>query len=860
MARRAATTTFVGRERDRSALAARFAAGERVVTLLGPGGIGKTRLALKFAEESSPSVFCDLVDAKSATDVALAACRALGVRAGADDVGDQVGRALAERADCLVVLDNLDDIVPLVRPLLEQWLVLAPRARFLATSRVALRLPDEVVHELGPLLVPRTPAELATSEAAALWVDRVTRARGDYDLTQDDATSVTELLRRLDGHPLAIELAASRSRMLQAKDLLARLEDRFALLAAEGRTWDSRHATLLAVIASSWDALAEPERSALARLTVLGAEFPIDAAEAVLGARALDTIDLLRDRALLTAPAPGRLGMYEGIREFAAARLDPADRAQAVRAHAAAFADRARRWLHSHPATPEARDVRDAEVAAERGNLLAVAERAIAGEAPASDAVYCVAAADVLHPVRDPGSRFVSVLDDVTTRAIGEDAEGIAAGWAAYLRGSASRRVGRFAEARPLLERAIALAKAHADRDLEAEARVTLGTVHMLEGHLDAAEDEVALVTASAGASVRGRAYTLLGQVRAAQHRLREARVALERAIEWLAAAAPAELAFGHLNLAETYMDLGELDEGKRAIERAAEIQRKLGDRRLAASVANMAGWHAVHRADYDAAVKLYEDASASLEGSFGAETFAAHLLGWAGLAHFLAGRYEAAAMVLGPAVERVRAIESRAAMAYVLAAARVLAGRTTVEEWTRETAAAGSTTERGRRIAAMLAAIVGLAGAGGGDLAATLAAADTEVARAREGSIERFLVRHLEELRRARSGDAPVLRVARDGSSFAIDGQAVVDLSAQPLLAKLLAELAGLHASERGATRSIEALFALGWPGERAAASSVEDRVRAVVKRLRKLGLGDVLETKDGGFRIAPRARVTIG
>lgn len=860
MARRPATTSFVGRERDLDALAARFESGERLVTLLGPGGIGKTRLARRFAESRGAGVFfCDLVDVGTEADVALAVCRAINVRPGADDVVDQVGRTLADMGASLVVLDNVEDLAKHIAAMLDRWLGLAPHAAFLATSRVALRLPDEVVHEVGPLAVPKTEGDLAASEAARLWVDRVTRVRGDYDLAADDTSSVIELLRRLDGHPLAIELAASRSRLLRAKDLLPRLEDRFALLASEGRTWDRRHATLVAVIGSSWDALDEDERCALSKLTVLGAEFPIDAAEMVLGAGALDTIDVLRDRALLTAPAPGRLGMYESIRDFAAGKLSADDRASACASHAEAFGARAERWLHDHPATLEARDARDAEVAAERLNLLVVAERAAAGEVPPRWAVYCLAAADVIHPVRDPGARFVDLLEAVTKRVTENDEASLESGWAALLRGSMSRRTGRFEEARKLLERAVTIGEAQRDRDLEAEARLILGTVHMLEGRLTDAENEVTRVTTSAGASVRGRAYTLLGQVRGAQHRVREARVALERAIEWLAASNPAELAFGHLNLAETYMDLGELAEAKASIERASEIQKRLGDRRLAASVANMAAWHALHRGEFDDAIHIYEGAIDSLQTSDGADSFVAHIEGWIGFAHFLAGQPDEAALVLTRAVPRVRARETKVAVQNILAAARAVARQTTEAEWRKEVSAIATIGDRGKRIAELLDAIVRLSLAPAAELAGLTAKVDGLIAVTREGSMELFLSRMLASVRKAKSGDAQRLRVDRSGKWFERLGGSTVDLSAQPLLMKVLAELVTLHQKDPEATRSIDDIFALGWPGERASAASVEDRVRAVVKRLRRAGLGDLIETKGGGFRLAPGAQVYV-
>ena len=338
-------TPFFGRAEVLEAIAARLDGGARLgrnrrgrlrlVTLLGTGGLGKTRAARRFARDhlrrrrpAGGVWFCDLSTASAAAGVIRAVADALQVpmnRRG--DHAGRVGRALAARGPCLVVLDNLEQVVEAAAPLLVGWLDAAPEAAFLATSRRALGLDREHLLPLPPLEAPA---------AEALFVERARRVRAGFDPTPEERARVRALAHaQLEGLPLAIELAAARMGALSLQQLIDRLDQRFKLLRG-GRTGAPRHATLRATIEWSWQLLDGDERRALARCAVFRGGFTAPAARAVLGhpdAEAL--LERLRRHSLL-GRTEGRYGALESIREFALEELRAGGGLAAARAAARA--------------------------------------------------------------------------------------------------------------------------------------------------------------------------------------------------------------------------------------------------------------------------------------------------------------------------------------------------------------------------------------------------------------------------------------------------------------------------------------------------------------------------------------------
>ncbi|MCX5125446.1 BTAD domain-containing putative transcriptional regulator [Streptomyces sp. NBC_00347] len=382
-------TTFVGREEDIRVIGDDLARA-RLVTLLGPGGAGKTRLSQEAAEaharagRPTPDAhtdapgggpgfapawadgvwFVELAPVDDPEDVAEAVLAALGARetklrgGSAEEMraltergGDRPLDRLAEhcaRRRMLLILDNCEHVVDAAARLAEEVLARCPGVQILATSREPLGVPGETLRPVEPLPDP---------VALRLLDDRGAAARAGFTVDEDPAAAV-EICRRLDGMPLAIELAAARLRLLTPRQIADRLDDRFRLLTGGSRTHLPRQQTLRAVVDWSWDLLDEPERAVLRRLSVFAGGCDLDAAEAVCadggsldrldGADVADLLGSLVDKSLVVAAPDGPAGMryrlLETVGEYAADRLAEAgeDRAETERRHLTHYRELAR--------------------------------------------------------------------------------------------------------------------------------------------------------------------------------------------------------------------------------------------------------------------------------------------------------------------------------------------------------------------------------------------------------------------------------------------------------------------------------------------------------------------------------------
>ncbi|MET7803338.1 AfsR/SARP family transcriptional regulator [Micromonospora chersina] len=355
----ATLTSFVGREEEVARVAGlldRF----RLATLTGPGGAGKTRLAV----ESGRAVagrFPDgvwLVPLAPVTDpaeVPQAALAALGLREqallaragrGGPEPADPVGRlvdALAGRA-ALLLLDNCEHLLDAAADLTERLLTACPGLRVLATSREPLGITGEALRPVESLALPPAGADPAVAlayPAVRLFADRAGAVRPDFAVDAATVGPVVRICRALDGMPLAIELAAARLRTMTAAQVDTRLDDRFRLLTGGSRTALPRHQTLRAVVDWSWDLLDDTERALWRRLAVFAGGATLEAVERVCAAPdALDGISALVDKSLVVAGGTDepRYRMLETIREYGLDRLAEAGEADAVRrAHAAEY-------------------------------------------------------------------------------------------------------------------------------------------------------------------------------------------------------------------------------------------------------------------------------------------------------------------------------------------------------------------------------------------------------------------------------------------------------------------------------------------------------------------------------------------
>ncbi|NJP29009.1 AfsR/SARP family transcriptional regulator [Microbispora sp. SCL1-1] len=392
----APVTSLVGRREDVARVRGLLSAA-RLVTLTGPGGAGKTRLAVEVAGGLAAASGVWLVELAAAGDAAdvVAAVRATVPAATPERDGDVAARPALSPLDALVealagrelvlVLDNCEHVVDGAAALAERLLAGVPGLRILATSREPLDVPGEHLHPVRPLALPGDDVDAARAlefPAVALFVARASAARPGFVVDDSVVTDVVAVCRQLDGLPLAIELAAARLRSFTMRQLAEAVGERLALRG--GRTAGPRHRSLRAVIEWSWDLLSPQERVALRRLSVFAGGATAEAALRVCGA-GLETVTCLVDRSLVVVAEPEgtadraaqvRYRLLETVRAYAAERLEEAGEARAVRdRHLGYFVEVAEA---AEPGLRTAEQLRLlAMLDAERGNLDAALGHAV---------------------------------------------------------------------------------------------------------------------------------------------------------------------------------------------------------------------------------------------------------------------------------------------------------------------------------------------------------------------------------------------------------------------------------------------------------------------------------------------------
>jgi len=331
-------SSFVGRERELAEIG-KLLRSTRLLTLTGAGGLGKTRLSLHIAadllDEFSDGVwFVELAPLSDARLVAQAVASALGVT---EEVGRPVIEALVKLAAerrMLLILDNCEHLIDASAELARQLLQAGPHLKILTSSREPLRIAGETVYPVPALATPDASQpinveRLAQFEAARLFIDRAAAAQPSFRLTAQNAAAVADICRRLDGIPLALELAAARARSLSIESIAARLGDRFALLVGGDRTALPRQQTLRALIDWSHELLTDRERVLFRRLAVFAGGFTLEGAEALRAAGKEDLPDVyailsqLVEKSLVELDSEGkRYRLLETVRQYAQERLD----------------------------------------------------------------------------------------------------------------------------------------------------------------------------------------------------------------------------------------------------------------------------------------------------------------------------------------------------------------------------------------------------------------------------------------------------------------------------------------------------------------------------------------------------------
>jgi predicted ATPase/serine/threonine protein kinase len=533
---------FVGREADLEDLERTRNDGLHLMTLVGPGGMGKTRLAIRFGWRTVDAWpggiwFCDLTEARSEDGIASAVAVALGVQLGRGDPIQQLGHAIAGRGACLIVLDNFEQVVAHAPGTVGRWRSQAPDAVFLVTSRERMGLEDERTRAVEPLSV---------EEALELFTLRARGLRPGLEVTDADAAVAREIVQLLDGIPLAIELAAARVRVMNMAQILEGMRKRFRLLAGGSGT---RHETLESAIDGSWELLSPWERAAWAQCAVFEAGCTLEAAIGVLDLsawpEALPVVDVIRslvDKSLLRSWVPStspgeplpdvRFGMYVTLQEYARAKLRSYDAAEpaAEERHGAHYArygsDEAIEAIDCHGGTPRRR-----RLERELDNLIAACRRAFV-RGDSGTAVTTYRAAWPVLKARGPLGTAIALAREAleVPRLQGADR----ATFGGNL-GEAHWYAGHYEEARVHCATALLIARELADLRIEARVATFLGRADFVLGKVD--EAGAALEAGLAAARAVGDRHSVcaalngLGMMHHELGRTEEARIAWEEAL-----------------------------------------------------------------------------------------------------------------------------------------------------------------------------------------------------------------------------------------------------------------------------------------------------------------------------------------
>ena len=560
---------FIGRNAALHALAQALDQGARLVTLLGIGGIGKTRLALGHArawlgDYPGGVWFCDLKAARSVDGIAHAVAQTLGLAMGKTDPVDQLATAIAERGACLLILDNFEQVARHAEATVGVWLEKAPAASFITTSRELLGIAGEQALVLAPMGI---------DEATQLFRERARAAGVPLPTSPEDEAALPELMKLLDCLPLAIELAVSRARVMPPRLLLRRMGERFKLLATEGRRHD-RQSTMRATLDWSWDLLSPAEQSALAQLSAFEGGFTLEAAEAVLDVDAVDgspwagdLMQALVEKSLVRSDAGGRFDLLRTVHDYAAERLaslsSPA-KVSAWHRHAAYYSS-----LTEQQAT--------ADRCADADNLV-LASRRTAESAPALAAGALLNAWAALR-LTGP---FRAALE--LTQILEPAAQGDAALRAAIDRvaGGALHLLGQPEAARQRYGAALLAAQAAADPGAQSCLLSLVAELDMAHGDHGAARAalDMALTLAAGDSIARCTALNSLGKLKLLHAQWAAARRHYEDALALAQAAGHGRWQGGlHGNLGLIARAQGQLPQARLHFTQAAAVARDLGDR-----------------------------------------------------------------------------------------------------------------------------------------------------------------------------------------------------------------------------------------------------------------------------------------
>jgi predicted ATPase len=843
-------SSFVGRDADLAALSARFASGAHLVTVVGPPGIGKTRLLQRFGETAAAPFldaggvwFCDLVEARTAHDLCRATVTALGMRLPAELDGAALRNAIAsilsESGPTLLLCDNFEQLDDEAAKTLEVWCRVAPNARVLTSSRRALGVVGETVFEIEPL---------GAEESLQLFVERA-RAAG-RPVEPDDLDASAALVKDLDGIPLAIELAAARARVASAAELRERLARGHPVLSPVP---GSRIRSLEDAVRRSWELLEPFEQDALAQCAYFASDFSLAAAEAVIDLTrnpgtppVLDVLARLREHSLLAQRRGGtetRFRMYASLRSFARERLRAEfDVAGVARRHREHYVTHGFAWAQEYWRSGAESLLR--RLSADRENLAlvlrALREQPVLDARSESDLARVVFALEPPMAIDASERELFDMLDAgvAAAKSTGDDA---LAARLLVTRGDAygihADNERAFADLRAASE----LARTLQDEGVQAEAEMLIGVRLRQQGNVEEALAATLHACDLAGENrwphIEGSCAVVTGMLLGELGRARESRATNLRARDVFAAAGDHwSEALAIANIAMLDHASGDFDAARDGFDAANALFHAFGDRRYE-------GRYQSYRATVDHECGRYPEARERYRHAL-VLMHGLRMPHNEGLCRASLGALLAATDAVTEAraeLDRAEAILARVD-APMFRVALDLHRKHIDLASAREAERAGDAT-RARSLRETARAC--LQGATHTDRSEDIRFAARLLARALDAASPR-------------PNEAGAELVVGPGArTFRLGEGEIVDLARRGSLHRILDWLVETHDERPGTRSDWQILLAKGWPGERVLAEAGATRVRVAIATLRKLGLAAALETRDDGYLLSERLSV---
>jgi predicted ATPase len=875
---RSVTPRLFGRDRDLARLRAKLGSGARLVTLFGPAGIGKTALARELARVESGGdrvVFADLAEVRDRAGVCGAVGRALGVPLDPRrEPSDHLAAVLRAQAHRVVVLDACDHAIDTVAEVVRGWTMADLPTVFVVTSREVLGLSEEHAYEVGPLAVP--PPGEHDSDAVAMFLARAEQTRREA-LRSADPEIIADVVRSLEGIPLALELAAGRLSVLSAAELRARLGSRLSVLASHLRTEHPRQRTMRAAIEWSSRQLEPHEQAALRQLSVFRGGFDVRAAEAVIdlsaydgGARVIDVLQSLRAKSFIRGDEAGgevRLGLYEIIRELGAQALrETGEEDAATRRHAAYF-------------------VAQASPTEDLDNLLAVHARALEGRTNEGieDAFRVLVHLELVMWTSLPAHRTLALIDQTLAAAVEPNVAAALRCELLLRRSRALELMGR-ADAREPAETALSLARDVRSARLEGSALMRLGSIDIRAGELRRACEKLRSaveILPEHDPPLAADAFRYLGTSLRTLGEVEEARMAHEESLAIRGRLGDERGAGVDLAcLAALHYQQGQLEPARVLLEESLARAERFDDRYTVAYALGVLGSVLAELGQLHGAMARFGDALERLE-ELGERRLYGGFLGYAAVVHQLAGALDVAQETYSASLAVLREQGDRLQEGLFAGAASTLAwaqGRADEAESLhamardRLTELSGSIDER---LTTALSLHLGhrdlwlhRTALGGGDERAAKAHLEDARRRLTDAAV---LVDDNDDLRiayrllqHAVEGEVPAPSgsgdIELDPSAlwFRVGSRPRVDLRRRRALRLVLQALVEERERAPGVPVPMQRLIATGWPGEKILLQAGLSRLYVTVRSLRELGLRSALLRQDDGYLLDPNVRLS--